>query len=136
MKNQIATSPSQSQRLIASGVAPKTADMFWQVPITISQKKRGEHILLVRREGYEFYSVDTPAWSTSRLLELMPDKILVDDAWFECQICKCTFGYEVRYHSDVFKDPFGCLCKSTIEGCVEAIEWLTKEGYKLNQIEK
>lgn len=125
---QIATDPSQSARLIACGVDPEIADFVWMDDNTPRLTLRTEII-----EDNNPYIV-APAWSLSTLLALLPNRILVDDAWYECQICLCSFGYEVRYHSDVFKDPFGCLCKNPIEGCVKAIEYLTQNGYKLNEI--
>ena len=123
MKQQISTTPEQSQRLIACGVNPDCADMLlYNNALTVQVRGLGK-----------IPNCATPAWSLSALLALLPNKILVNDVWYECQLCKCPFGYEVRYHSDVFEDPFGCLCNNPIEGCVEAIKWLTSNGYDLNK---
>lgn len=130
MKNNIATTPDQGKRLLACGVDPKSADFVGMVDNPPRLTMRTEVI-----EDSNPYIV-APAWSLSMLIALLPNRILVDDAWYECQICLCTFGYEVRYHSEVFKDPYGCLCENPIEGCVEAIEWLSQNGYKLNEIKR
>ena len=45
MKALTASNIYQSNRLICYGVDTKTADMFWQVPVTVSQKRQGEHIV-------------------------------------------------------------------------------------------
>lgn len=49
MNNVIATTKELSARLMTCGVSPDTADMFYQTPITVSQKATREDILLVRR---------------------------------------------------------------------------------------
>ncbi len=72
----ISTDIEQSKRVIACGINPNSADMFWQMPITISQKKLGENILLIRQEGKELYETDIPAWSFSALLALLPKTII------------------------------------------------------------
>lgn len=133
MKHQIATTPEQSQCLIACGVNPDSADMMWY---SLGDDKDFNLYAVEwetsRIKNRKITTHSIPAWSLSALLELLRNRILVDDAWYECQICKCPFGYEVRYHSDAFKDSFGCLCKNPIEGCVEAIKYLTANGYTLN----
>lgn len=129
MTQQIATTPEQGKRLLACGVDPSTADMFY----TNYRIKPNDKMPIVKTAPLGIRKDLIPAWSLSTLLALLPNKILVNDVWYECQLCKCPFGYEVRYHSDVFEDPFGCLCNNPIEGCVEAIKWLTSNGYDLNK---
>lgn len=130
MKQTISTDIPQSKRIIACGVDPKTADMCWEEDLY----HPSNYYLYA---SPPFHAYETPSWSLIALLSLLPKKIVLNDkVEFECQICKCTFGYEVRYHSEEYIDPFGCLCENPIEGCVKAIEWLTKRGYKLNTIEE
>lgn len=76
MRQVIATNIEQSKRLRACGVDVGTADMFWQVPITVSQKKSGEHVLLIKQEGSELYETDIPAWSLSALHYILPKTII------------------------------------------------------------
>lgn len=96
----IATTKEQSARLLACGVDPKTADMFYQVPITVSQKQRGEDILLVKKPNATLYDTDTPAWSLSALLSLLPQKI-DGGYWLTIQKCqrekRATVYYGVAY---------------------------------------
>ncbi len=137
MNNQtIATSPSQSQRLQACGVDPKTADMCWSKHFHLNLANK---ILQLRKPQY---SDDSPAWSTSRLLELLPKKIkgneYIDDYYFSIKYDHCCkdFPWTIKYeNSPLFKNKI-FMDKSLIEVCVKAIEWLTKEGYKLNKIEE
>ncbi|MDE7350091.1 MAG: hypothetical protein K2N25_03410 [Muribaculaceae bacterium] len=152
MNQNICTTPEQGKRLIACGVDPSTADMCYLYWDESGEQLSREEYLEIFNESFldgrielvpkdfgdydHSYSDDSPAWSLGRILEILPPRILVNDAWYECQLCRCVFGYEVRYHSEVFKDPFGCLCTNPIEGSVEAIEWLTEEKYKLNEIKQ
>ncbi len=139
----IATTPEQSTRLTACGVDPKSADMYYQVPITLSQKQRGEDILLLKRPGKTLYNIDTPAWSLSALLPMLPSKIEIDeDPCNETQeygllIYPFMSGWQIDYQ---YCENDECQClkciydTDLIEACVKAIEWLTANNYKLNQL--
>ncbi len=147
MKQTIATDPSQSQRLKACGVDPKSADLFWQMPIITSRGKQGKHILFTNEEKHELFDTDIPAYSLSRLLSLLPTSItsiLGNEYFLELSKVRMHNAWEVQWHSGRCRwpthDKSGKFCKlwdkSPIEACVKAIEWLTKEGYKLNTIEE
>ncbi|WP_289872846.1 hypothetical protein [uncultured Duncaniella sp.] len=122
---QIATNSSQSARLKACGLNPSTADM------TLSD---GYDLSAICYHHGVFSDKDEPAWSLSVLLAFLPNSVQIGDSSYEFQLCKCPFGYEVKYHTEGLSDPFGCLCKEPIEGCVSAIEWLKKIGCKLKEI--
>lgn len=64
--NKICTSIKQSKKLIKLGIDVNTADMFWH------RKLIGTHSL---RIGNTMSKLDTPAWSLSALLELIPSYI-------------------------------------------------------------
>ncbi len=83
MNHQIATSPTQSQRLLACGVDPKTADMKWTefIPDEPDLSVGGviyqwdcDYNPVLDKDGNHVYD-GMPAWSTSRLLSLLPDYI-------------------------------------------------------------
>lgn len=157
MKTNIATSCSQSQRLLRCGVSADTADMFYQTPITVSQKATREDMLLVRKADMALFDTDTPAWSLSALLSNVLPKHLDDfpfTQWIEPfsdgEICEIEnndervlngdvkLSYEetawiVDYDWDGFT---GVLPNSDnpIEACVRAIELLYANGYKFNEI--
>lgn len=122
---QIATNADQSARLKACGLNPYTADM------TLSD---GYDLNAICFHHGVFSDKDVPAWSLSAVLAFLPDKVLIEGKWYEFQLCKCAFGYEIRYHSEGLSDPFGTLCREPIEGCVAAIEWLREIGCQLNKI--
>ena len=102
MKHQIATNPSQSARLIACGVNPDTADMcylYWDE--SGEQLSRDEYleifnesfldgrVELVPKDFGDYdhsYENDSPAWSLSALLELLPQ--IIDNCWLTIQKLK------------------------------------------------
>lgn len=135
MKTNIATTPEQSQRLLACGVPADTADMFYQVPITASQKAGGEDVLLVKKADKTLFDTDTPAWSLSRLLELMPKIIeshsILPETYSLLIMPKdnaCWACYANRRLQYIVR-----VAQPIIEACVQLIEWLTANGYKLNE---
>ncbi len=140
MKQTIATTPEQSARLKACGVDPKTADMCWRKDIIFPNKQ-----VLTIKEPY--WDEDIPAYSLTRLLSLLPTSItsiLGNEYFLELSKVRMHNAWEVQWHNGRCRwpthDKSGKFCKlwdkSPIEACVKAIEWLTKEGYKLNEIEE
>lgn len=80
--SQIATTIEQSKGLLAAGLDPESADMWWTIiqplkqvgwelvhdgqPYSILSLYKGEHIALASFE-------DIPAWSLSRLIDLIAE---------------------------------------------------------------
>lgn len=139
----IATSKEQSVRLLRCGVSADTADMFYQTPITVSQKATKEDILLVKNAGKTLFDTDTPAWSLSVLLGLLPKEIKVDESPYDevqkygLLIYPFMGGWQVDYQ---YCEDDECHClkcvhgTDPIEACVKAIEWLSANGYILNDV--
>lgn len=136
MKTNIATDRSQSDSLLRCGVPADTADMIYQTPITISQKVTKEDMLLVRKANKALFDTDVPAWSLSALLGLLPFKIHSGKYEYWLDIAPMDYGrqWSIGYY---------CMDKprvikglthtdSLIECAVQEIEWLTSNGYKLN----
>lgn len=145
MKRQIATNRLQSDRLLKCGVQAESADMFYQTPITVSQKATSEDILLAKKADQTLFDTDIPAFSLNCLLGLLPKEIKVDESPYDevqkygLLIYPFMSGWQVDYQ---YCDDDECLClkcvygADLIEACVKAIEWLTADNYKLNGIEK
>ena len=143
MSQQIATSPEQGKRILACGVDPNTADMTWQTPITTSQKRIGEKILVLRHPNYHDYVGDVPAWSLGRIMAILPKIIICDFygyIWLEIM-----WLYEensiptIRYftppnENDDEPDQWEFTDESIIECAVQVVEWIQDNGYKLNEI--
>ena len=135
MKTNIATTQDQSERLLQCGVSADTADMMFTPHNTLSIEPYKQAL---KDRGY------IPAWSLSALLSLLPTSILspmgneymlelsrlrMHDAW-EVQ----WFNGRERFRTYDKQKVFHKLWdKSPIEACVKAIEWLTANGYKLNE---
>lgn len=122
-KSQIATTREQSEQLLALGLRPETADMcyngyFESLPLEINRNNA------IQDKKY------VPAWSLSRLLELIPKSLeqtnrpnadleISSDRmyWF---VTYEELGYDVK-HQEMKKDLFDAV--------ISTIEWLIEEEY-------
>lgn len=138
MERQIATTSEQSSRLLRCGVPADTADMIYQTPITISQKVTKEDMLLVRKANKALFDTDVPAWSLSALLGLLPFKIHNGKYEYWLDIAPMDYGrqWSIGYYCMEKPKVIKGLTHtdSLIECAVQEIEWLTSNGYKLNEI--
>ena len=146
MTTNIATTKEQSARLLQCGVSAESADMYYQVPITLSQKQRGEDILLLKRPGKTLYNIDAPAWSLSTLLSLLPKEIDIDGYAYRISIYfenpdepvignQWCLYYKPKKHNEKSRiDDVPRYAPDLIECAVLMIEWLTANNYKLNEL--
>lgn len=138
MERQIATTSEQSSRLLRCGVSADTADMIGIEPNYGYECEPWSSMQGQDTRGY------FPAWSLSVLLGLLPTAILspmgnkymlelsklrMHDAW-EVQWFNGREKFRTYDKQKVFHNLWD---KSPIEACVKAIEWLTGNGYKLNE---
>ena len=140
-KSQIATSRSQSERLIALGLKPETADMTHHYMYSTDgyelkdvEFSRIMHLRelvnkkpVLGRSGDDMYAKDIPAWSLHRLIEMMPQiighlELAINDAF-------------VGYYEDRCESETGMYWEHTEESSnlydniISTIEWLVNEGY-------
>lgn len=135
MKTNIATDKSQSARLLACGVPADTADMARYEDDSISMM---EWDWTTGSYGGTF-----PAFSLSRLLELLP-KLIFDKNhegfYFSlAKECASSADYNAAYKPCWTEETDNLIEKrspSPIEACVQLIEWLMQNGYKLNEIKE
>lgn len=133
MKTNIATTQEQSQRLLRCGVSADTADMSWVVLSDDTET------LTAIPNLAQSEVINYPAWSLSRLLRLIPHVIEVyDDGDYYFSLAQ-EFPASEDYHAaykycwaddDVF---VGKRSSCPIEACVQLIEWLKENGYRLNE---
>lgn len=134
----IATTQEQSARLLRCGVSADTADMVWTR--FESDGEKYEQLGVMDESAYEVASLNpTPAWSLSRLLRLIPHVIEVyDDGDYYFSLAQ-EFPASEDYHAaykycwaddDVF---VGKRSSCPIEACVQLVEWLKENNYKLNE---
>ncbi len=162
--SSISTDKKQSERLIALGVKPETADMvyhytkskvsalewelkttpptlrgkFWTpnriAKLALSFHKRPDGTPMTGEEVFdEIWGRDIPAWSLSRLLEMLPNEVPDPKSGFEAhhpELIKHASGYNLsirRYTADCL---VGTHIEDTpIECCVSMIEWLIKNHH-------
>lgn len=131
MTTNIATTKEQSSRLLQCGVSADTADMMFTPHNTLSVEPYKEAL---KDRGY------IPAWSLSALLGLIPHIIEVyDDGDYYFSLAQ-EFPASEDYHAAYkycWADDDICAGKrdaDPIEACVQLIEWLMENNYKLNEI--
>lgn len=110
MNYPIATTLEQSARLIACGIHPNTADMCWTrrthridgTPIKKTHQKENLWLGFPCKRILEDNEqrIDTPAWSLSALLSLIPQRIIAPKAETPCDFMLHHFSKEwcAMYH--------------------------------------
>lgn len=116
MKTTIATDRSQSDRLLRCGVSDDTADMI--------ETRLGN--LLNRTQDFPVDETkETLAWSLSALCELLFKSGHILSMQYERN--------EYRMQSFYSSGDFVTYGTTAIEACVNMVEKLTTNGYKLNE---
>ncbi|MCM1225196.1 MAG: hypothetical protein NC548_63165, partial [Lachnospiraceae bacterium] len=153
MKPQISTNTEQSRRLLSCGVDPKTADMCI---ITYPNGYQQAYVGQVTIDADSIYTdgelqaeyvilKGEPVWSLSRMLELIPSKIIAPHANTLCYfrlyhkpgkwMAMYHDGKNIRDAEDYY---WQCMSQQEgedpIEVCAMMIEWLTANNYPLNKI--
>lgn len=145
MTPNIATTKELSARLLQCGVDPETADMCWRTILCPSDNEPwGDPQLLVLpySAAKDIYAGDyvESAWSLSTLLSLLPKEIYDEsDDSFYFSLAK-EFPLSEEYGAAYIPcwDKGDAIVRKRdndpIEACVQLIEWLTANNYKLNQL--
>ena len=121
--NKICTSIEQSQKLIALGIDICTADMLWTYDFTVNAING----LNVISELLKPEENDIPAWSLSKLMELMP----TDDKKDEYYV---TTESHSDYHTVNYRNCWdGCIHsedseESLLDAAFEMVVWLKENG--------
>lgn len=127
-EKKICTTQDQSARLLKCGVSADTADMMFTPHNTLSTEPYKETL---KDRGY------TPAWSLSALLGLLPFKIPCGNFEFRLDVAPINFGtqWSIGYYCTEKPRTIKGLThtESLIECAVQEIEWLSANGYKLNE---
>ena len=128
--SQICTTREQSERLLSLGLKKETADMLlsefcdgsWR-PVTLFIEEPDDS----DASPYpEFETIDIPAWSLGRLIEMMPLDVVPDGGFDNIFTLKKGYpsGYSVEY--DGFSYYYN---KNIYDTLIEGIKHLIKEGY-------
>lgn len=117
-RSQVCTTKIQSERLLALGLKKKTADMMY------CKTTSGE--LITAKDDDYLEHLDTPAWSLSRLLSMMPS--FIDIGGYEYML-RIIQGKVFSYRSNIAGDALLYGCGSVYDSAIYTIEWLIGEGY-------
>lgn len=141
MKTNVATDSLQTQRLLRCGVSADTADMVGVEP---NYDYVCEPWSLMQGQDTRGYF---PAWSLNALLELLPKEIVIDGYPYRISIYfenpdepvignQWCLYYKPKKHNERSPriDDVTMYAPDLIECAVKMIEWLTANGYKLNEI--
>ncbi len=124
--SQICTSREQSERLLALGLKKETADMC--------HRTNGMGIYFITAINPLCNPNDIPAWSLHRLLCFLPKHIQVyDDVWkFKRNLyLSIDEDFNIKYEENIDEPCFDKIfwAYDIYQNCIDAIEWLIKEGY-------
>ena len=141
----IATTRDQANRIIAIGISANTADLWWVGGIKPCLNVQG---------SAKPNTIHSPAWSLSRLLELLPkhmeafpfskwfspfeDDVICEKSGEDALNGNLTLSYNgtnwiVDYDWNGFTGKLP-QSENPIEECVKAIELLSANGYKFNEV--
>lgn len=131
MKTNIATTREQSDRLLRCGVSAESADMI--------ETRLGN--LLNRTQDFPVDETkETLVWSLSALLSLLPKEIYDEgcDSYFFSLAKEFPLSEEYGAAYIPCWDKGDAIVRKRdndpIEACVQLIEWLTENSYKLNEL--
>lgn len=129
-KSQITTTREQSEKLLALGIKAETADAYLEKCRLPEAGDYYVHALTKDINSKQWFSARTnrdiiPAWSLSRLLELLPTNIKIGNR--ENVFC--------LFHDDenkLWNLSYPCIeyfeTESPFESCISAISWLIDNG--------
>ena len=141
LKSEICTSVEQSNKLLELGLKPETADMHYhkdRLETSLLRTKENSAVYkgMVRIDGKQYadeyferqYGQDIPAWSLSRLIELMPTEISEKKTGVSYDLYILPDGNEINYsiagrykvlHSVCIDGPEATL----FDAIIEMMEW-------------
>ena len=120
-KTPISTTREQSERLLALGVKPETADLcynyyFARIPLDVNH--RGANLFKDKKF--------IPSWSLARLLEMIPTE-------FKNDYCSAVFQITpsvIQYWCFSEEESYVMFNRTDIfDNAIECIGWLIQNGY-------
>lgn len=115
--SQICTTREQSERLIALGLKKETADCCYYY-------YDGEYLIAFAEDAK--YPSDIPAWSMSRLIELLPYSVERHNKNWTLEVSKGYVRYGMVGTEKVY---VGFIQKpNTYDAIIDCIEWLIQDG--------
>lgn len=130
---------NRAKNFCAAEVSADTADMCWIAPNRLVTGGVGFPTLMCT----EYFKHDdliqqTPAWSLSALLQLLPEVIKKDGITYKLNIDYPPIGQvAIRYNTeeDDLNSPIGLMGDNLIDLIVGLVKRLYARGYKFNKTE-
>ena len=125
--SQICTSREQSERLLALGLKPETADMYYEGRLEGEWPRIMPH--KTEMDYFNLWDSIIPAWSLHRLIEMMPNGLEMQDEEGETWEYLFHLSHvEVVYDVYLYERRFSEMA-NIYDNLISCIEWLIKEGY-------
>ena len=127
-KSQICTTREQSERLLSLGLKRETADMSYTAIVV-------NHKVDYRLDCSTPKSIDIPAWSLHRLIEMLPDLIYPKEelpsfsGYAYLNLTPIVVWYNYIDYDMEDRTLISWRGNGLFSAVVDAIEWLIKEGY-------
>ena len=129
--SQICATKEQSERLLALGLKRETADCFLEY---VGRDNYGNNVwhpsIIVNNYRMPDYSIDFPAWSLHRLIEMIPTAI---PDKFDITHCFLIDGaIDISYYyfgEESWENWKSWHQKELYDNVIDCFEWLIKEGY-------
>lgn len=147
MKQQIATTREQADRLLKCGVPAESADMCLS-----TRTKRSDGSFIAKKHqttnlwiGYPCWRATSgdeeleniPAWSLSALLTtVLPSNIRFEGHTCILEIVSSNWQSDEQIWEVAYDIDLGVEASDPIEACVLMVEKLTANNYQLNEIEE
>lgn len=131
--NQICTNKEQSSRLLEAGVRPETADCYLlRIMETEDWSSENVQELIIEswmnKPGLLDMDSRYPAWSLSKLIDMIPDQIECEGYNYYLFILPRDKEFTIKYSAGSNLAQSYCR-ESFFDAITEMIEWLIKEGY-------
>lgn len=131
--NKICTDKEQSDKLLSLGINPNTADMYIDDQIDegegLDEYKQCK-VIEKWMDVAEITRIYHPAWSLSRLADMMPVIDGISGDYFTAWILKDENGYKVSYKNYFDSAMLGThYHDNAISAYIDMMEWTIREGY-------
>lgn len=129
-KSQIATTREQSERLLALGMKPETADM--SIPIKDNPNLNCSARPYNDWNGYwKHNKFVIPAWSLNRLLEMMPKLIHIEVGDYYLLITPLWISYANIMHGEIIDEmkAISITQYGIFNELIDMIDWLIQNEY-------
>lgn len=128
--NAICTNKEQSDKLLLLGINPNTADMFLDNEVDDSDSNYYQPKVVEQWMDIEAVpDMYVPAWSLSRLVDMMPVIKSISGNCFTAWLLKDENGYKVSYKTCFDSAMLGThYYDNPISACIDMMEWTIREG--------